>query len=104
VDGRYRVVEWDRATKTTRVVLAGTGDYRHPAYSSSGRWLFVSQNESGQWDIGRLWRATGRKEVLTASPANDFTPAVSPDERTLYFASDRKRGYRFSAIYWMPLR
>jgi hypothetical protein len=104
VDGHYRVVEWDRATKTTRVIFAGSGDYRHPAYSSSGRWLFVSQKESGQWDIGRLWRDTGRKEVLTASPANDFNPAVSPDERTLYFASDRKRGYRFSAIYWMPLR
>jgi len=104
VGGRYRVVEWDRATRTTRALFTGSGDYRYPTYSSSGRWLFVSQKEGGQWDIARLWRATGLKEVLTASLANDFNPAVSPDERSLFFASDRKRGYRFSAIYWLPLQ
>jgi hypothetical protein len=42
--------------------------------------------------------------IFTASPANDYNPAISPDEKTLYFASDRKRGYRFSAIYWISLR
>ena len=103
-DGRYRISEWNRASKSIRVILTGDADYRYPAYSPSSRWLFYSQKTSGQWDLGRLWLDSGRREPLTTSEANDFMPAVSPDERTVYFASDRRRGYRFSAIYRLVLR
>ena len=40
---------------------------------------------------------------MTSSYANDFMPAYSPDGTRLYFASDRRRGYRFTAIYTIAL-
>jgi Tol biopolymer transport system component len=46
---------------------------------------------------------TGAIERLTTSLANDYMPAYSTDGREIYFASDRRRGYRFTAIFKMPI-
>jgi Tol biopolymer transport system component len=104
VDGHYRISEWQRESRLVRTIVSGSGDYRYPAYSPSNRWLLFSENVSGNWDVVRLSLGDGRREVLTASDANDFMPAISPDERTLYFASDRRRGYRYTGIFRLELR
>ena len=51
-------------------------------------------------DRTQVWRhRTGEIRFLTTSSANDVTPCFSPDGRSVYFASDRHRGYRFTTIY-----
>ena len=103
-DGRYRLSQWQRSDGTVRVLVSGSSDIRYPAYSPSGRWFFYADKSSGNWDVVRLSLRDGRREVQTASEANDFMPAVSADERTLYFASDRRRGYRYTGIYRIELK
>ena len=103
IDGHYRISEWNRQAGTTRPLIEGKADYRYPAYSVSNSSLFFASNPLGDWDVFRFSLEDGTRQRLTSSGANDFMPAVSPDGKTLYFASDRRRGYRFSAIYQMDL-
>jgi hypothetical protein len=103
-DGRYRISEWRREDGSIRTLVSGDGDYRYPAYSPSGRWFFYAENVTGEWNVVALPGGNAPRRVLTTSEANDLMPVVSADERTLYFASDRRRGYRYTAIYKMPLR
>jgi len=103
VNGHYRVNEWNRNSKSIRILVAGNGDYRYPFYSSSNGWLFFSENLSGNWNIVRLSLINGRREILTSSESNNMMPVVSEDERTLYFASDRRRGFRYTAVFKIPL-
>lgn len=100
-NGRYRIAVWDRRTGAVRSVLESSqSDFRYPAWSPDGRWLAFSTNESGDWDVGRFSLIDDHRELLTASLGNDLMPAYAPDGQ-LYFASDRRRGYRFTAIYRM---
>ncbi|MBI4471024.1 MAG: PD40 domain-containing protein [Acidobacteria bacterium] len=103
VNGRYRIAEWNRSSRAIRPLLEGPADYRHPAYDPTGEWLAFATNELGNWDVGRISLSDGRREILTASKANDLMPAFSLDGKTIYFASDRRRGYRFTAIYAIAL-
>jgi hypothetical protein len=100
-EGRYRVAVWDRRTGAVRAVLESRkADFRYPQWSPDGRWLTYSTNESGNWNLGRHSLVDDHRELLTTSLANDLMPAYAPDGR-LFFASDRRRGYRFTAIYGM---
>jgi Tol biopolymer transport system component/DNA-binding winged helix-turn-helix (wHTH) protein len=58
------------------------------AWMPDGRVLYTSA-ESGNADIWVLDPATNRRRQLTSSPHDDFSPASSPDGRTIVFASDR---------------
>jgi hypothetical protein len=99
VNGRYRISEWSRAEGRVQVLIEGRADYRYPAYSPKSSELAFSTNESGSWNVSRLSLSTGHRELLAHSSGNDFMPAYSPDGTRVYFASDRHRGYRFTAIY-----
>ena len=66
-------------------------------------WSVYSTFERGNWDVGVKDLRTGQTRILTSSLANDFMPVLSPDGREVFFASDRRRGYRFTAIYRMPI-
>ena len=68
------------------------------------RWMVYSTFERGNWDVGVRDLITGQTRILTSSLANDLMPVLSPDGREVVFASDRRRGYRFTAIYRMPLQ
>jgi hypothetical protein len=103
-DGRYSIMEWNRSTGHFRVLAGGSGaDFRHPSYDPSGEWVAYSTNESGDWNIARFSLKERLPEILTTSRANDLMPAFAPDGRSMYFASDRRRGYRFTAIYSIAL-
>lgn len=67
------------------------------------RWTVYSTFERGNWDIAVRDIRTGESRILTSSQGNDLMPVLSPDGREVVFASDRRRGYRFTAIYRMPL-
>jgi len=69
------------------------------AVSPDGLWTAYATNVRGNWDIALRSTRTGEVRLLTTSSANDLTPAFSPDGKSVYFASDRHRGYRFTAIY-----
>jgi hypothetical protein len=103
-NGRYRISEWNRSTGAVRVLLEGSYDYRYPAYAPAGGKLAFATNETGNWDVGEYSFDTAHYEVLTSSRANDYMPAYSPDGKQIYFASDRRRGYRFTAIYTIEVR
>jgi hypothetical protein len=68
------------------------------------RWMVYSTFERSNWDVGLRDLRTGQTRILTSSLANDLMPALSPDGKEVFFASDRRRGYRFTAIYRMSLR
>jgi len=69
------------------------------AVSPDGLWAAYATNVRGNWDIALRSTRTGEVRLLTTSSANDLTPSFSPDGKSVYFASDRHRGYRFTAIY-----
>ncbi len=70
--------------------------------SSDGQWLVYDSDLAGNSDIYRLslTKAGSDPEQLTADPANDFAPDVSPDGREIAFTSWRS-GSR--DIYVQPL-
>ena len=67
--------------------------------SPDGRWIAYATKERGNWDIALREVSTGQTRILTSSAANDTMPVFSPDGSKIFFASDRRRGYRFSAIF-----
>jgi Glycosyltransferase family 87/WD40-like Beta Propeller Repeat len=67
--------------------------------SPDGKWTAFATNERGNWDIAIRSNQTGEIRYLTSSSANDITPTFAPDGKSVYFASDRHRGYRFTTIY-----
>ncbi len=67
--------------------------------SPDGQWTAFSTNARGNWDIAIRSNRNGGIRYLTSSSANDLTPSFAPDGRSVYFASDRHRGYRFTTIY-----
>jgi hypothetical protein len=70
---------------------------------SDQRWTVYVTFERGNWDVGLRNRRSGETRILTSSLANDVMPVLSPDGREVFFASDRRRGYRFTAVYRMPV-
>lgn len=74
------------------------------ALPSGKRWMVYSTFERGNWDVAVRDLRTGETRILTSSLANDLMPVLSPDGREVFFASDRRRGYRFTAIFRMPLQ
>ncbi|PYR99557.1 MAG: hypothetical protein DMG16_17580, partial [Acidobacteria bacterium] len=71
--------------------------------SPNGKWTAFATDQRGNWDIAIRSNETGEIRFLTSSSANDLTPSFSPDGRSVYFASDRHRGYRFTTIYQVSI-
>jgi TolB protein len=62
-------------------------------YSPDGRWIAFAANRAGNdpevLDIYRMSTAGADVQALTRHPANDETPAISPDGRRIAFMSMR---------------
>ena len=76
------------------------------AWSPDGRWLVVSHREPADLANGLFLVSaqTGEKRRLTAAPrgfVGDYTPAFSPDGRSLAFV--RLSGWSVGEVYLLPL-
>jgi len=80
-----------------------TRGMRDPVFSPDGRHVAVATDASGNWDIAIYSRASRVWRTITTSRANDLMPAFSLVGREIYFVSDRRRGYRFTALYKIRL-
>jgi hypothetical protein len=81
--------------KSVSIGQEGSSENRSP----DGRWMVFATKETGNWDIALRDMANGQTRIITSSLANDTMPVFSPDGHKIFFASDRRRGFRFSAIY-----
>jgi Tol biopolymer transport system component/DNA-binding winged helix-turn-helix (wHTH) protein len=64
------------------------GGFEGLAWAPDGRLLYTME-ESGNVDIWSIDPLSGERRRLTTDPGEDFHPSVSPDGRTLAFASSR---------------
>lgn len=73
-----------------RVRLTDNGTDIRPVWSPGGAVLyFMSNGRSENWDVYSVDVPAGTVTQLTADPAQDGLPAVSPDGNTIAFMSDR---------------
>ena len=92
---------------TERVVAEGAIFGPRFAWSQDGRYLVLAQRSSvgDSYGLFRVALATGDRKPLIETPAGlrlgDFSPALSPDGRTLAFARANSR--TSSEIYLLPL-
>jgi hypothetical protein len=91
-ESRDALIFWDLRTRR----LAGRYQFPElvsilsPAWAPDGKSVvFSGLAVSGFSDLYRLWLADGRLERLTRDRYQDLDPYVSPDGRTVAFASDR---------------
>ena len=75
-----------------RVDLPGAQFAYDLSWSPRGRWFAVVDTASYGAEAGRLWmvsRSTGESIPLTDGRAQVWSPSWSPDERSLYYVSNR---------------
>ena len=74
-------------------LTSGSQSIENVTVSADGRWLYYNSDLKGNSDIWRLplagAAAGGAAEQLTADPAPEFSPAVSPDGQEVAFHSFR---------------
>jgi Tol biopolymer transport system component len=98
------LIEREDAGGAPRVLAHGL--LRRPRLSPDARWVAFQawQAASRSWDVLALERASGRVVVVASGPSNEVEPAWAPDGASLAFASDRRRGLGFTALYSAPFR
>jgi Tol biopolymer transport system component/DNA-binding winged helix-turn-helix (wHTH) protein len=78
-------------TSDARQVDSGTGAFElfeSLAWTPDGRIVYTHPG-SGNMDLWQIDPDSGIRNKVTSDPADDYHPAVSPDGRTVVFASDR---------------
>jgi len=117
-DGKSLFVDWydgvlrrvDRISKDGRF-LSRMGDslreWRDPAVSPDGKWLYLSSDRTGIFNLYRQSVDGGAVEQLTSVVGGAFQPSVSPDGKRLAFVSWATDGYQLrvlDSIQPFPLR
>ncbi len=91
-DGTHELVLLDTAGNVIRELTQespqGT-QYFTPKFSADGTWLLIDTFNGVSRDIERLDLATGERQPLVASVADDRNPAWIPGDNAIVFASDR---------------
>ncbi len=87
----------------TKAIVNVTNDDAYdfaPAYSPDGQWLYFSSVQGRKAKIFRIKPGVpGSREQITYGDWNDEDASVSPDGKTLFYASDRVNGiYNIYAI------
>lgn len=104
-DDGQRIYERDLATgETTRIEALRDGNYMTPAYFPDGENMVFSVHTGSR---SGLFTYDAERECcltnLTESPADDFSPTISPDGRWMAFNSTRL-GTSVPQVYVMPAR
>ena len=77
---------------TGRQVTSGRYDHREPAWSADGNSLFFSSDRSGNYDIWasevRPTSGSTAPRQITATPEDEFSPAVAADGRLAYLLKE----------------
>jgi hypothetical protein len=79
------------------------GDHTEPAISPDDRWLAYTFARGGTRQIWIQNFTTGKQSQLTEGACNSFSPAWSPDSRSVVFACDCQRGIGLPALYRAPV-
>ncbi len=83
----------DLATGQRRMVASFRGSNSAPAFSPDGKWLAMALSREGLTQLFTMPVAGGASPYrLTQSSAIDTEPVYSPDNRFIYFTSDRGGG------------
>ncbi len=105
-DGRRIALDAGRPDKTSvifvvdsdggaaRQLTESQGDDFCPAWSHDGRWVYFSSNRSGRYEIWRVPSEGG--DATQVTDTGGFSPAVSPDGRTLYYLRQEFRSPLFA--------
>jgi len=82
-----------------RTPLTTVPNDNRPTWSPDGRYVvFTSDGRDGNYDLYRVDVSSGQVVQLTADPAVDTLPAVSPDGSWVGFASNRGGSWQLWAI------
>lgn len=80
-----------RTGVTITVARSPHGPLYDLAWSADSRWLAYVSTEKNQRRTIRLFDTrTGRQAAVTSGRVDSYSPAFSPDGKTLYFLSDRR--------------
>jgi tricorn protease len=92
--GSNRLFEVDVASgRTTELGYNIAGGYSVYDYSADGKWLVLGRSDEDQNPDIYLFDIAARREVdVTRNPFRDAGAALTPDGRTLVFASNRDDG------------
>jgi hypothetical protein len=71
---------------------------RYPAISPDGHWFAYSKLQSGNWHLWLRDLRSGQTSRLTQADCNNVEPTWESDSKTLVYASDCGRAFRFTAL------
>ena len=92
--GSWSLVIRDLQTASESVLhRAPKGTLAQPGWSWDSRWIYASVGAEGYIEIHRFAADGSAHEVITRSSGASFAPALSPDDRRLYFLSLDPKGF-----------
>ena len=82
-----------------RAVLTSPGvDYRDPAVSNDGEWLYYSADKSGIFNIYRKSLQNGQTEQITNVVGGAFMPNPHPEKDQLLYSEFVSEGYKIARL------
>ena len=98
-DGTLRRVDLvDRAGHLLSRAGDSASEWRDPAFSPDGKWLYLSSDRTGIFDLYRQDPSTGKVEQVTSVKGGAFQPAPSPDGKRLAFVAWGTDGYSLQIL------
>jgi hypothetical protein len=93
-DGKLRRVDLvDRTGKPLRRLGDSLSEWRDPAFSRDGKWVYLSSDRTGIFNLYRQNLSTGAVEQVTSEAGGAFQPVPSPDGRRVAYLGWGTDGY-----------
>jgi hypothetical protein len=97
--GGYRdIYLMEVATRKTRRLTADRALDTNPVFSADGRRIYFSSDRTGIYNIFCWDRETEQVSQVSNVVGGAFSPAISPDERELYYVGFSAKGYDLHAM------
>ncbi len=100
---RYRLYAVNTESETVTELTSVSCSARYPAVSPDGKWMALSCERGGVWQIVAMNRATAEQRQLTDADCNSITPAWAPDSKSLIYATDCGRALGVTALSKLSL-